>query len=140
VGAFPDGEWGTRTAKGRPLSSRIRRRSLETPVVDEVESGESKHGIHAPMRAVSSLEGVCATRGGADGSGANGDHRWMPEMPMNPLVRCVSCNSCWRNIDLDPKNLNETPCQKFQKTRWKVEEMIMNNCCIDLSHKKTRKM
>jgi hypothetical protein len=36
---------------------------------------------------------------------------------VNPLVRSVSCNCCWRNVDLDPKNLNETPLQKLQKNQ-----------------------
>jgi hypothetical protein len=83
---------------------------------------------------------MTSTRGEAGASGVNGDSRWNPETPMNPLVRCVSCNCCWRRVDLDPKNLNETPCQKLQKTRWNVEERIMNSWCIDSRHEKTSKI
>jgi hypothetical protein len=77
------------------------------------------------------LWNVCATRGEAEAGGGNDDRRWNPKTPVNSLVRCVSCNCCWRSVDLDPKNWNETPCQKLQETRWKEEEMIKNSRCND---------
>jgi hypothetical protein len=48
----------TRAAKGKPLSGQKRRQTHETPVEVVVESGETKHGIHAPKRTKNSLECV----------------------------------------------------------------------------------
>jgi hypothetical protein len=51
VGAFPDGAWDPRVAKGRPLSSRNRRFCPAPLVVEEEEGKETKLDHHTPMRA-----------------------------------------------------------------------------------------
>jgi hypothetical protein len=76
---------------------------------------------------------VCACHAPIRGRRKQGDQWWKRKTPANPLVRCVSCNTGWRNVDLDLKI-------STQKQREMIEHLLWFFLCLEMSSQHKKKL